>query len=347
MSPLAEIAAQDPPLWLAGCGLLLGLAFGALVQRTGFCAMGAISDLVLIGDTRRLKAWLLAGAVALAGTQLLWALGLVPLQLAAQLSGRLSLSGSIAGGLLFGLGMVLAGGCASRSLVRLGSGDAQSFLVVGVLAVVAGEAQAGRLEPARLAMERLVLIEGQAGELRLDLALGGGLAAAVLVWCLSDRGFRGSTRHMLAGLGIGALVALGFLATGLAADAFSLAQARPASLTFVRPAHDLLQWLGAPRSLPGFGVAAALGTLLGAALAACWSGTFRAAGLGDAGGIASAVAGAALMGFGGILAGGCTIGQGVTGIATLAIGSFVSLLSLVIGGLLGVIFLLSFLGGDT
>ena len=118
------------PQYLAWGGLLIGVLFGALVERTRFCAMGALSDLTSFGDARRLRAWLLASAVALIGAQLLYGWGVVDLGLSMYHAPRLNWLGNILGGVLFGIGMVFAGGCASRNLVRLGGGDLRAAVVL-------------------------------------------------------------------------------------------------------------------------------------------------------------------------------------------------------------------------
>ncbi|MEZ5855219.1 MAG: YeeE/YedE thiosulfate transporter family protein [Hyphomicrobiaceae bacterium] len=128
---------DNPQLWLTVCGLLIGICFGALVAQTNFCAMGGVSDLVLLGDGRRMGAWLLAGATAVVGTQALAAAGHVTLANAIYVTQHLNWLGHIAGGLAFGIGMVLAGGCVSRNLVRAGRGDVRALVVLAVVSLSA------------------------------------------------------------------------------------------------------------------------------------------------------------------------------------------------------------------
>jgi len=155
--------------------------------------------------------------------------------------------------------------------------------------------------------------------------------------CFKDPGFRSSPVHLIAGVGIGVLVVVGWLLTGLAFDEFANAPIPPISLTFVRPTGDSLDYLMRITALgaPGFGVVTLLGTILGGTLAALSSNSFHLATFADTSDTLRNVFGAAMMGIGGVLALGCTIGQGLTGFSTLAMGSVITFVFIILGGIVG------------
>ena len=338
-------------------GLLLGVIFGAAVQRSNFCTMGAISDMVLMGDGNRLRSWVLAIAVAMLGSQLLHLLGFVDLGRSIYTGTSLGWLGAAIGGLLFGFGMVLAGGCGSRTLVRLGAGNLKSLLVVLMIGIAGYATLRGVIGPARLWLESWSMVDlkarGFAGQSLPDL-LGAGfglnpvllrwilalaLPAALLAWVFKDARFRRQPRLIGAGLIIGLVVIGGWVATGiLGADEFEPAPL--ASMTFVAPIGYALQYVmtftGATLD---FGISTVGGVILGAFLMAKAEGSFRIETFANAGDVVSHLAGGVLMGIGGVTALGCTVGQGLTGVSTLALGSLVALGGIVIGGILGVRYL--------
>jgi uncharacterized protein len=347
--PVHQIVA----LW----GFGLGIAFGALAHRTNFCTMGAISDIAFLGDFRRFRAWLLAIAVAVAGTQTLGAFGLVDLGKTIYATPNFGWLGAILGGLMFGFGMTLAGGCGSKTLVRLGAGNLKSLLVVLVLGIFAymtlrGLIASGRIaaiEPTNVDLKTLgaqtqllpTLIAAATGvETGIAQRVASALVVAFLAWvCFKDANFRKSPRNIAAGIGVGLLTVAGWYATGVAGDD-DFEPTALASFTFVAPIGDtlvyLMTWTGAKI---GFGVAGVLGVMLGAFVAATASREFRIESFVGTGDMLRHLAGAALMGTGGVLALGCTIGQGVTGLSTLALGSLLAFASIVCGGLFGMKYL--------
>jgi uncharacterized membrane protein YedE/YeeE len=137
MSSIRDMILANPAAWLAIGGLVIGVAFGYIVFRTNFCTMGSISDIVSFGDYRRFRAWLLAGAVAIAGAQSLDAAEVVALSKSMYLGSGLNWVGNVIGGLMFGFGMVFAGGCASRNLARVGAGDLRSLMTLIVMGLFA------------------------------------------------------------------------------------------------------------------------------------------------------------------------------------------------------------------
>lgn len=357
MTALRDLVADHAPLALALGGLAIGLAFGAVVQATNFCVMGAVSDMTMLGDRRRLRAWLLAVAVAILGAHALEGLGVVSLDQSMYRSTRLNWAGNIAGGLIFGFGIVLAGGCASRNLVRAGAGDLRAALTMLVVGLFAYMAIGGVFGPWRAALETATAVEIPGGGKSLgDIAVyvtdaktadaGSGIsgeggiallaAGALLAYCLRSPEFRRSRMHILSGLGVGAAVVAGWALTGLAFDEFAAAPRNPVSLSFVKPTGDALEWLERSTALgaPGFGAATVLGTLLGAFAAALLTGRFALATFKDTSDTLRNLLGAAMMGIGGVMALGCTIGQGVTGLSTLAPGSLIAVAAIVAGAVL-------------
>jgi uncharacterized membrane protein YedE/YeeE len=352
---LRDTLGQNAPSALAAGGLLIGFAFGWTVYRTNFCTMGSISDFMSFGDYRRFRSWMLAAAVALAGTQLLSAAGAVDLSKSMYLSANFNWFGDIVGGLLFGFGMVLTGGCASKNLARLGGGDLRALVILMVTGLFAYIAIGGVLGSARVWVEQLTRIN--LGTFKIDTQsfaalvahVAGGdieradhiISSVIIVafagFCFSDRSFRTSPMHIWAGLGVGLCVVAGWALTGLAFDEFNERPVAPISLTFVRPVGDTLDWLQRFTAIPmpGFGVVTVFGALLGAFVAAVGMGRFQFTTFSSIKDTQRNLIGAALMGIGGVMALGCTVGQGITGVSTLAIGSFVALISIVVGGVVG------------
>jgi uncharacterized membrane protein YedE/YeeE len=338
-------------------GFIIGIVFGATALLTNFCTMGGISDRVLMGDGRRLRAWVLATAVAIIGAQFLDWRGLVDLNQSVYLTTSLGWLGAIAGGLVFGFGMVLTGGCPSRTLVRLGAGNLKSLVVVLVLGVVAYMTMRGLIAPARIALEDAFNLDlaarGLASQNVGEIAaasLGGGqdwarvgaaviVAAALLVFCFRDASFRQSPRNLIAGVVIGLTAVAGWVVTGiLAHDEFEPTPL--ASVTLTGPTGDALIYLmtftGATIS---FGVAVVGGIIVGSFAAAVASRGFRVESFADRDDLVRHIVGAGMMGVGGVFALGCTVGQGITGMSTLALGSIIAWLSIMGGGYVGVKYL--------
>jgi uncharacterized membrane protein YedE/YeeE len=352
MHTLRDLIAQNGPLVLALGGLAVGFLFGAVVFATNFCAMGSLSDIHNFGDWRRFRAWILAGATALIGAQALQAGGIVALDKSMYLaSANINWAGHILGGLMFGLGMVFTGGCPSRNLARAGAGDLRSLVTLVVLGLFAYMAIRGILAPARAALEQATSVTDLASASLGDILARSAslapvtgallvtalLATAALLYCFGNKGFRASAVHVFSGLAIGLIVVAGWALTGLAYDDMATKPMPPISLTYVRPAGDALLWLAlfTADPMPGFGTTSVFGALLGACAAALAMGRFRIATFSDTGDTLRNLAGAALMGLGGVMALGCTIGQGVTGISTLALGSFLTFAAIVAGGFWG------------
>ena len=343
------------PAALALGGLVIGFAFGALVYRTNFCTMGSLSDIHNFGDWRRFRAWILAAATALVGTQLLGALGVVQLDKAMYLAPNVNWVGNLLGGALFGYGMVFAGGCASRNLARVGGGDLRALLTLVVLGIFAYMAIGGLLGPARAMLEQATAVSlsglnaptqgldaiagavtGRPG-MGWTVALTAMITAVAVYYCFSNAEFRASPVHVWSGVGVGLCVVAGWALTGLAFDEMADKPTTPISLTYVRPTGDALEWLQrfTASRVPGFGVASVFGAILGAFVAAVAMRRFKLVGFSDLGDLKRSMLGAILMGIGGVLALGCTVGQAITGVSTLSVGSFLTFVAIVFGGLYG------------
>jgi len=341
---------------VAIAGLVLGGAFGATAQRTNFCTMGAISDMVFMGNWNRMRAWMMAIAVAMLVSQAMHALEIIDLGESIYLTTNLGWAGAIIGGLMFGFGMTLGGGCGNKTLVRLGAGNLKSLVVAIVLGIFAYMTLRGLIGMGRVELEAVTnldlsgnyesqgipdLLAGLTGAsadmLRwiVTILLGGGL----LAFCFKDAGFRASKRDMAAGLIIGLLVPAAWYATGVIGfDDFEPTPLN--SFTFVNPTGESIMYLmtfsGAKIN---FGIAAVGGVIAGAFAMAMATGSFRIESFTDASDMIRHLIGAALMGTGGILALGCTVGQGITGMSTLALGSAIALASIVAGGVYGMKYL--------
>lgn len=329
-------------------GFAGGLILGYAGRRARFCTLGAIEDATYGRDWTRLQAWALAAACAIAATQAIAALGLVDLGRSIHLTTDLGWLGAAAGGLMFGFGMALVGTCGYGTLLRLGGGDLRAmvaFLIVAVIAYAAmrgfaGMARVALIEPFRVDLSAIGG-QGLAGS-RTGPAAGVPIAlvvSALLIFAFGDAALL-RRRSLLAGaVTIGATVALGWWGTGFAGDD-PLEPARVESFSFVAPLGEALIFLMTTSGdRADFPEGAVFGVLAGALIAALHAGEFRWEAYDDAREMRRHVVGAALMGMGGVMALGCTIGQGITGISTLSIGSFLALAAIFAGARAGLYWL--------
>ena len=336
--------------FVAAGGFVLAAVFGFVANKTNFCTMGAVSDMLHMGSLGRLGAWFFATGLAILGTQALHAAGLVDLAGAIYLTPNFGWLGYVAGGLTFGVGMTLAAGCGQRNLVRFGGGNLKALVVLLVLGITAYTTLRGLLgllrinvfEAPTVALDEYgledqglatllapVLGIESPGAVRMALAvlLGGGLIA----FALSRSAFRRSFDNLLAGIVIGAIVTGGWFVTGhLGNDDFEPVPVE--SLTFIAPVGNAINYsMTFTGSTINFGIAAVLGMIAGSFVYAVTSGTFRIETFSTRSEMVSHLAGGVLMGFGGVLALGCTIGQGVTGMSTLAAGSLIAVACIIFG----------------
>ena len=372
------VEAESALLWGA---FVIALLMGMVVNKTNFCTMGAVSDLVNMGDTGRIRAWLFAIALAVLGVALLEYVGLVEASgtFPPYRAGNLVWAENILGGLMFGVGMTLASGCGNKTLIRIGGGNLKSVVVLSIIALIAyfmvnpfpgsdktlmsvlfydwirplafdlGESQ-----------DLGYLVAGEAAAGRLVIGISFGLI--LLAFVLKSADFRGNRDNILGGLVVGlAVLGAWYLssAVGVATDdgALSLsgyyeewdmladseegkpAQGRPLaaqSYTFINPMGQALGFAagGFERALLTFGVVAVFGVVLGSLFWALISRSFRIEWFNSTQDAANHIVGAVLMGFGGTLAMGCTVGQAITGVSTLAVGSILTFAAIFLGSAL-------------
>ncbi|MGQ7792613.1 YeeE/YedE family protein [Faunimonas sp. B44] len=329
LEPLMEFFGEDATLALGG--LAVGILFGVFAQRSRFCLRAAVIEFRRMNFGRKLAVWLLAFASALAGTQALVLAGLLETGDVRQLATTGSLSGAAIGGLMFGAGMILARGCASRLLVLSANGNLRALLSGLIFAVTAQAAWTGALAPAREALTGLWLVEGgPSRDLLAITGLGhaGGLAFA-FVWLAAGLYFaarsRLELRGLLGGIGVGLAIAAGWFFTYQAGtQAFGLVETK--SVTFSGPSAETLMYvLDRERSPFDFDIALVVGVFLGSFVAAWLGRELTLEGFRDARSMRRYIAGAVLMGFGAMLAGGCAVGAGVTGGSVFAITAWVTL----------------------
>ena len=325
-------------------GFFLAIIFGFVAAKTNFCTMGAVSDLVNIGSKGRLGAWFFAAGVAILGAQYLSLQDMVALDDTMYLSTNFALFGYILGGFLFGIGMTLGAGCGQRNLVRVGGGNLKSVVVViimgitaymtmrGLLAIVRIDViEQGNINLADMGMETQSLAHlvsaifglehGHTLQLVMALLVGLGL----VLYAIKQEEFRTSFDNILAGVVIGSSVVAAWYITGVIGyDDFD--PVAPQGLTFVGPTGNTISYLmtftGAEIN---FGIAVTFGMILGSFAYAISTGNFRIETFNSKSEMQAQMIGAVLMGFGGVISFGCTIGQGVSGMSTLAMGSFITL----------------------
>ena len=315
-------------------GFAIGLAFGVSGQITGFCLARGLRGRWRGGDDTALRGFAVALAIALAGTQLLGYAGIVTLSKSMYLANPFSWLLLPVGAFVFGCGMVLANGCGARALVLLGQGNLRSFVVLICLGIAAYMTLTGIVAPLRTALQQVssVQIEGGSfGTPGLRLATASVAGVALLAWALRARGTRAAPRDLAGGVVAGLLVVAGWLLTGrLGQDEFD--PIAPASLSFVAPVGESIQYLMIATGVkPGFGVMIVAGVLAGACASALLRRRFRLEGFSSPQDMLRYMAGGALMGVGGTLAMGCSIGQGLTGLSTLSVSSIVAAAGILAG----------------
>jgi uncharacterized membrane protein YedE/YeeE len=330
-----------------GAFFLGGLLLGAISQRTHFCTMGAISDVVNMGDWTRARQWICAIGVAMLGFTALVDVGLINPTKTLYASTRLMWLSTLVGGLMFGYGMVIASGCGNKTLVRIGGGNLKSVVVLLAMGVSGFATLKGITAVLRASTVDTVFVDMPMGANLSILGipgLGYLLGTALLLFVLRHKDFW-TFENLLAGLGVGALVSamwwvsghLGFVAEHPdTLDAVYLAtnSGRIEALNFVAPVAYTLDWLmfysDASKVLSA-GIAAVAGVLVGSATSALQSKTFRWEGFANPRDLGQHLLGSVLMGVGGVTAMGCTFGQGLSGISTLSLNSVVALAAIVLG----------------
>lgn len=308
---------------------LLGLSFGALAQWSRFCLLRGLNEAWQNQGTQKLRLFVLALVTALLGSQLLVWLNWIDFQASIYVQSSPALPLLFLGGLVFGYGMALANACGARSLVLLGSGNLRSLVTLLCLALGAGITLSGLLAPLRLHLEDLSRVELPFAQLPQWLTLP--LVALLLTWVLRSAEFRRSPQKLVAGSLIGLLIPAGWWITGyLGADDFD--PVRLASLTFVAPVAEAQQYLQLSTGTRlSFGIVLVGSVLAGALVRALVSKQWVWQGFESTGQMQRSILGGLLMGVGGVLALGCSIGQGLTGLSTLSLTSLVAFAGIVLG----------------
>ncbi len=350
----AQCAAQLV-IWGA---LVLGLLFGAVGQWSRFCVRGAIADWVLQRQPGRLSSWLMAILVAAISTQLLIAQGLFDAGKSTAWTERFVWASYLVGGVLFGYGMILARGCPQRSLVKAGAGDLRAIVTLLVVAISGLMTVRGLFaQPRAEWLDSRAVTLGGSQDLGTLLGTAGGfnpaamrwlivagLAAVIIWWMLRTRNGT-SARQWIGGALIGLLVPAAWYLTGnigfiaehpdtLEAAWLATQSRRPEGLSFIAPlgaSLDLLTFWTDKNTVLTFGVALSLGVLLGSALSALLRRDFRVESFESPRQLVEHLIGATLMGFGGVTALGCSIGQGLTGLAMLSAGAVLAVAGIVFG----------------
>jgi uncharacterized membrane protein YedE/YeeE len=354
--------AVNPTNLVVWGGFILAFIFGAVANKTNFCTMGAISDVVNMEHWGRMRMWLLAIAVAVIGANLLYYFGLVDLAKSVYVRPSLPWLSLIVGGAFFGVGMTIAAGCANKNLVRVGGGSLRSLVVLVFLAISAymtlkglfGQWRSSFLDPVSIDLTQwglsgqslpqiMAKVSGMAEKTAL-LATMAVVGLGLMVFVLKDKRFRSNGSHLIGSVVLGLIVVAGWYLTGhlgygenpetLETVYFGTNTRTLESLSFVAPtAYSLeLLMLWTDKSMRvTFGIASAMGVVLGSFAYAISTRQFRWEGFASMEDLRTQLIGAMLMGFGGVTAVGCTVGQGLSGVSTLALGSFIALAGIVGG----------------
>ena len=348
----------------------LAFVLGAVANKTNFCTMGAVSDWVNMGDTSRLKAWLLAIAVALIGVTLIESImgyAAIDPSLPPYRTAQFAWLRYIVGGVLFGIGMTFASGCGNKTLVRIGGGNIKSLFVLAVAGyfaylmtktdfyavlfhpwVTATTINLGDLGLAGQDIPAIIGgIFGAENLTTLRIILGLVIGAAILFHVFRSADFRSNSENVVSGIIIGILIVLAWAITGgigeetmgyLWKDEVSMMDEIPVgvmtqSYTFINPMGDTFSLAMDPTNstLVSFGVMALFGVIAGSFVISLFTKALRIEWFNDIKDFINHMFGAVLMGIGGVLGMGCTIGQGITGVSTLAVGSILVLVSIIFG----------------
>ena len=367
-------------LWIT---FIISVILGIVVNKTNFCTMGAVSDMVNIGDYGRFRAWLLAITVAIIGVSVLEYVGLVNVTdtFPGYRASRLIFVENILGGVLFGIGMTYASGCGNKTLIRIGGGNLKSIMVFIIIALIAyymtnpfpnsdktlySVLFYDWLSPMAINLNShqdigALISNGMSSDNTKMIRLIAGLivAAAMLFYILKSAEFRSSKDNILSGIAIGLIIITAwYVSSNVSINAddlnYSLSEyyqewdmladddsGKPAtgralnsqSFTFINPIGQTYGYLkdGLDSALLTFGLMSVFGVILGSLIWSLISRSFRFEWFFDFKDFLNHLFGGILMGFGGVLALGCTVGQGITGMSTLALGSILSLIAIIFG----------------
>ena len=344
---------------------ILGFTLGFIINKTNFCTMGAVSDWVNIGDLNRFKAWMLATSIAILGVSILEFADIINLDLSRPpyRSSVFFWPRYIVGGLMFGIGMTLSSGCGNKTLIRLGSGNLNSFIVLLVAGLMAylmtrtdfyGLVFHSWMSPISPDLAKIGIEDQSLGAIfstlfmydnveGLRFLIGIIISALLLIFIMKAGDFLKNANNILSGFTVGVAVVLAWLVTGgklgkewIESVEFMdnpLPSVGTQSLTFINPMGETLIFAshGADLYYLTFGVTVLLATIIGSFTYAIISNNFRLEWFASFQDFIRHVMGGTLIGIGGVLSLGCTIGQGVSGVSTLALGSFLALISIIIG----------------
>ena len=357
--------ALNPALAVILGGFLLALVFGFVASRSNFCIMGAVSDVVNMQHWGRMRLWMLSVAVAIGLTSLLALSGQIDITKSVYQRPLIPWLSLLLGGVVFGVGMTIAGGCPNKNLIRLGGGSLRSLVVLVFLGIASymtlkglfAQWRVSWLDPVAIDLSTMGLQQQGLGAivasvtgLSAAVALAGTaalVALGLLTFVFKDGAFRGEPAQVGAGLALGLLVAGGWYLTGhigfgespeTLEDVYFATNTRTLeSLSFVAPIayslEMLLLWTDKSLRMT-FGIASVLGTVAGACIESVISRRFRWEGFASLQDLRQNLLGAVLMGAGGVTAIGCTIGQGLSGLSTLAVGSMIAVAGIVAGSAL-------------
>jgi uncharacterized membrane protein YedE/YeeE len=355
---LSEISVLTHQVLIAS--FVLSVLFGGIAQRSHFCTMGAISDVVNMSDWTRARQFALALGVAMIGFAILVQTGAIDPSKTLYAGQRWLWLSGLVGGLMFGFGMVLTSGCGSKSLLRVGSGSLKALIVLLVMGIAAFATLKGVTAVVRVATVDLVSVDFstvanlphwlanvfQVKPAHMALWLGLIFGAVLIVWALKGPGFC-QIDNLLGGLGIGAIIVamwwlsghFGFVAEHpetLNEVFLATNSGRAEAMSFVSPVAYSLDWLmffSDKSKQLSLGIVSVLGVIVGSCVTSLVNKTFRWEGFGSTEDVANHLVGAVLMGVGGVTAMGCTIGQGLSGVSTLGLTSIIALVAIVLGAL--------------
>ena len=349
-----------------GAVFAVAVVLGAVVNKTNFCTMGAVSDWVNMGDSGRMRAWLFAMAIAIAGVAGMESAGIVNQTSETFPPYRTASFGwlrYLVGGALFGIGMTLGSGCGNKTLVRVGAGNLKSLVVLAIAAIMAylmlwtpfyeklfhPWVSATTIDLAQHGVNTqelgavIAAMFGLQPSRTLNAAVGGALALGLFIYVFRSAEFRGSFDNLLGGAAVGLAVLAGwYLTGGLLGQAWKEyaefatqvpSRVQVQSYTFISPMGDTVRYLLSPgtTTLVNFGVVALAGVIAGSFVYALVARSFRIEWFVSVKDFANHAVGGVLMGVGGVLSMGCTVGQAITGMSTMAIGSALTFLAIVIG----------------
>ncbi|MEY3950251.1 MAG: putative transporter component [Pseudomonadota bacterium] len=340
------------------------ILLGIVLQKTRFCTMGAVTDLMVMGEWTRMRQWLLAIGVAVMGVGVMAYWGVIDPNKSIYTSSRLTWLSTVVGGLMFGFGMVLASGCGSKTLIRIGAGNLKSLVVFLTLSLssymtlkgIFGVVRVNTVDTVAITLSTTQdlpsILAAQWGVAKNTLQLGLALVigAALMTFALSRKDFW-SLNNLLAGFG-GTILAIWWISGSLgyvAEDPNTLEEVfvatnsgRMESLTYVAPYAYVIEWLtffSDTSKKITLGIVSVFGLVVGSTIYSLVTRTFRWESFKNAEDTGNHLVGGVLMGIGGVTAMGCTIGQGLTGISTLALNSFIAIAAFMLGAVLAMKYL--------